>query len=202
MAVTAVQGTPPGIAPCDLCVSQPVSQPRYGILEPGRLSEARSFSGRSRTYPHLNRFARESLVLTSAFSNCPLSSPHRGMLMTGMYPHRSGVPLNCNSTRPVSSLRTDIETISDVFARAGYECAYFGKYHLDFPIPNDPQHPKNYVENQQPVRDAYTSPERRHGFRHWYSYGFYDDHKKPHYWNTQGKNMSPARGLLCMKHSR
>ena len=31
--------------------------------------------------PNLDRFARESVVLTSAQSNCPLSSPHRGILL-------------------------------------------------------------------------------------------------------------------------
>jgi len=65
--------------------------------------------------PNIDTFARESMVLTSAQSNCPLSSPHRGMLLTGMYPNRSGVPLNCNSTRPISSLRDDAECIGDVF---------------------------------------------------------------------------------------
>jgi len=64
--------------------------------------------------PVLSSFARESVVLTSAQSNCPLSSPHRGMMLTGMYPDGSGVPLNCNSTRPISSLREDVVTISDV----------------------------------------------------------------------------------------
>ena len=34
--------------------------------------------------PNLNRFAKESVVLTSAMSNCPLSSPHRGSLLTGI----------------------------------------------------------------------------------------------------------------------
>ena len=82
--------------------------------------------------PNIDTFARESMVLTSAQSNCPLSSPHRGMLLTGMYPNRSGVPLNCNSTRPISSLRDDAECIGDVFSKAGYDCAYFGKLHADF----------------------------------------------------------------------
>lgn len=96
------------------------------------------------------------MVLTSAQSNCPLSSPHRGMLLTGMYPNRSGVPLNCNSTRPISSLRDDAECIGDVFSKAGYDCAYFGKLHADFPTPNDPENPGQYVETQRPVWDAYT----------------------------------------------
>ena len=62
--------------------------------------------------PNLDAFARESMVLSSAQSNCPLSSPHRGMLLTGMYPNKSGVPLNCNSSRPISSLREDAEYVS------------------------------------------------------------------------------------------
>lgn len=137
--------------------------------------------------PNLNRFAKESFVLSSAVSNCPLSSPHRGMLLTGMYPDGSGVPLNCNSNRPNSSLRADAITISDVFSSSGYDCAYIGKLHTDFPTSNDPENPGHYVENSKPVWDAYTSPERRHGFNYWYSYGTFDIHKQPHYWDTNGK---------------
>lgn len=141
--------------------------------------------------PNLNAFARESMVLTSAQSNCPLSSPHRGMLLTGMYPNKSGVPLNCNSTRPISSLREDAECIGDVFSKAGYDCAYFGKLHADFPTPNDPMNPGQYVEEQRPVWDAYTPESRRHGFNYWYSYGTFDEHKNPHYWDTDGKRHDP-----------
>lgn len=137
--------------------------------------------------PNLNRFAKESVVFSSAMSNCPLSSPHRGSLFTGMYPHQSGVPLNVNNSRPITSLRDDAVTISDVFSRNGYECAYIGKYHLDFPTPNDPENPGHYVENRDPVWDTYTPPEKRHGFNFWYSYGTFDIHKNPHYWDTKGK---------------
>lgn len=119
--------------------------------------------------PRLNDFARESVVLTSAMSNCPLSSPHRGSLLTGMYPNKSGIPLNCNSSRPISSLREDAVCVSDVFCNAGYDCAYFGKLHADFPTPNDPERPGQYVEDRVPAWDAYTPKERRHGFNYWYS---------------------------------
>ncbi|MBE5032643.1 sulfatase family protein [Gallalistipes aquisgranensis] len=137
--------------------------------------------------PILDSFARQALVLTSAQSNCPLSSPHRGMLLTGMYPHESGIPLNCNSSRPISSLKEDAVTVSDVFSGAGYDCAYIGKLHADFPRPNDPQRPGHYVEDRIPAWDAYTPAERRHGFNYWYSYGTFDVHKRPHYWDTEGR---------------
>ena len=136
--------------------------------------------------PNLDRFAREAAVLSEAVSNCPVSSPHRGMLLTGMYPERSGVALNCMSERPESSLREDAECIGDVFSAAGYDCAYIGKLHVDFPTKNNPQRPGTYVSDDVPEWDAYTPPRRRHGFNYWYSYGTYDVHKHPHYWDTQG----------------
>lgn len=136
--------------------------------------------------PSLDRFARESVVLTSAQSNFPLSSPHRGMLLTGMFPDGSGVPLNCNATRPISNLRQEAITISDVFSANGYQTAYIGKYHLDYPTKNNPQDPGTFVSNRRPEWDAYTPPERRHGFQYWYSYGTFDVHKEPHYWDTEG----------------
>ena len=141
--------------------------------------------------PNLNQFAKESYVLTSAVSNCPLSSPHRGSLLTGMYPNESGIPLNCNSTRPISSLPIDKECISDVFSKAGYDCAYIGKLHADFPTANDPERPGKYVNDSITVWDAYTPAERRHGFEYWYSYGTFDEHKNPHYWDTDGKKHQP-----------
>lgn len=137
--------------------------------------------------PNLDNFALESVVLTSAQSNCPLSSPHRGMLLTGMYPDGSGVTLNCNDTRPLSSLRENVTTISDVLSQNGYDCGYIGKLHVDYPTPNNPQHPGKYVDNQTPVWDAYTPKERRHGFNFWYSYGTFDEHKTPHYWDSNGE---------------
>lgn len=136
--------------------------------------------------PNLNKFARQSVVLTSAYSNCPLSTPHRGSLFTGLFPNQTGATLNCNSNRPISSLRADVTTLSDVYSRNGYDCAYIGKYHLDFPTPNNPQNPGTYIEDKNPKWDAYTEPERRHGFNFWYSYGTFDVHKQPHYWDTMG----------------
>ena len=53
--------------------------------------------------PRLDAFADESVVLSRAVSNCPLSSPYRGIFLTGMLPERSGITLNCNAERPESS---------------------------------------------------------------------------------------------------
>lgn len=141
--------------------------------------------------PNLDNFATKALVLTNAVSNCPLCSPHRGSLMTGLYPGSSGVPLNCNAMRPISSLRDDVICFSDVLKNEGYDMAYFGKWHLDFPTPNDPANPGHFVDPRDPAWDTYTPKEKRHGFELWYSYGTWDVHKEPHYYDTNGKRYEP-----------
>ena len=56
---------------------------------------------------------------------------------------------------------------------------------------NEPANPGHYVSDRTPEWDAYTPPERRHGFSYWYSYGTFDVHKNPHYWNTDGVRHDP-----------
>ena len=141
--------------------------------------------------PRLDGFADESVVFSTAMSNCPLSSPYRGIFLTGMYPERNGITLNCMAERPESSLREDAICISDVLSEQGYSCGYIGKLHADHPTPNDPANPGHYVSDRRPEWDAYTPAERRHGFSYWYSYGTFDEHKNPHYWDTDGVRHDP-----------
>lgn len=141
--------------------------------------------------PRLNAFAGESVVLSRAMSTCPVSSPYRGIFLTGMYPERNGVVLNCMSERPESTLSQDAECISDVLDANGYFCGYIGKLHAETPMKNDPANPGHYVSDRIPEWDAYTPAERRHGFRYWYSYGTFDEHKNPHYWDTEGVRHDP-----------
>lgn len=60
-----------------------------GIWNEPEFKEYVRFEGDPTHTPNLNRFAKESLVLSSAMSNCPLSSPHRGSLLTGCIPTRA-----------------------------------------------------------------------------------------------------------------
>ena len=43
--------------------------------------------------PNLDRLAKQSVIFNRACSTCPLSSPHRAMLMTGAFPEKNGVPV-------------------------------------------------------------------------------------------------------------
>ncbi|WP_455586415.1 sulfatase-like hydrolase/transferase [Bacteroides sp.] len=133
--------------------------------------------------PCLDRLASEGVNFTNAVSGYPVSSPARGMLMTGMYPMNSKVTGNCNSeTAPYGvELPQEATCWSDVLKSKGYATAYIGKWHLDSPH-------KPYVDtynNRGKVAwNEWCPPERRHGFEYWIAYGTYDNHLKPMYWNT------------------
>ena len=139
--------------------------------------------------PHLDTFAEESLVLTRATSTAPVCSPFRGMLFSGCYPDRNGVTTNCGNDRPDCTFDAGITSFTDVLNAAGYDCGYIGKYHLDYPHQCDPDRPDWYPGGW----DVYTPPERRHGCSFWHSYGTFDVHKNPHYWDNEGRRHDPKR---------
>ncbi len=133
--------------------------------------------------PNLDRFAAESLVLPEAVSNFPVCSPYRAMLMTGKYPYANHVVGNCTSrTRPYNcELQAADRCWSDILKDRGYSLGYIGKWHLD--SPHEP-----YVDcannKGEPKWNEWCPPNRRHGFDFWYSYGTYDYHDRPMYWDT------------------
>ena len=75
--------------------------------------------------PNLDRFARSGIIFDNAVSCCPVCTPYRASLLTGLYPLRNGLLLN--DVR----LRTDLPTIAAVLKSAGYDTGYVGKWHLD-----------------------------------------------------------------------
>lgn len=133
--------------------------------------------------PALDELASEGVNFTNAISSYPVSSPARGMLMTGMYPHKSKVTGNCNSeTAPYGvELPQDARCWSDVLKANGYQTGYIGKWHLDAPY-------KPYIDtynNHGAIAwNEWCPKNRRHGFDHWTAYGTYDYHLKPMYWDT------------------
>lgn len=78
--------------------------------------------------PNLDKLAKKGVLFTQVCSTFPVSSPHRGMLMSGMYPRQNGVENNCHIGRKFG-LKEDIVCFTDVLANAGYETAYIGKTH-------------------------------------------------------------------------
>ncbi|WP_158969927.1 sulfatase [Paraglaciecola sp. L3A3] len=79
--------------------------------------------------PAIDQLAKDSVIYTQVVSNHPVCSPHRAMLMSGMWPSQNGVEdLNTKVNR-TQGLRQDITTFTDVLNDAGYDTAYVGKVH-------------------------------------------------------------------------
>lgn len=92
------------------------------------LSEEQAFvwgAGVAVETPHIDTLAREGALCTSFYGTTPLCAPSRASLMTGLYPHATGVPVNH------LSLDDDRVTFAEILRRQGYSTGYIGKWHLD-----------------------------------------------------------------------
>ncbi len=94
--------------------------------------------------PNLDQLAGESVNCYQAISGMPVCSPFRATLMTGQRPLTHGVFMND------VQLDTNAVTIGKVMARAGYQTAYIGKWHI-----NDHG------------RRTFIRPSERQGFQYW-----------------------------------
>ncbi len=74
--------------------------------------------------PNLDRLARGGVHCKNAFVTTSLCSPSRASILTGLYAHAHGVVDNYNS------VRTDLVFFPQLLQRAGYETAFFGKWHM------------------------------------------------------------------------
>lgn len=76
--------------------------------------------------PNIDRLAREGANFTRAFTTTPLCSPARASILTGLYPHASGIIDNL--ARDEQSHR--LETFPKMLNTAGYDTAFIGKWHM------------------------------------------------------------------------
>jgi arylsulfatase A-like enzyme len=106
--------------------------------------QATGFGGETNIQtPHLDRLASQSIDFVNAISGSPVCCPARASLLTGQYPHHHGVIINDVPLDP------DAQTMGKLFAEAGYDTAYIGKWHVNAngrcsPIPVERQHGFEY----------------------------------------------------------
>ena len=75
--------------------------------------------------PNLDRLAGEGILFSNAFANSPLCSASRQSLLTGKYPHATGVTLL------TTSFPGDQETVADHLKKYGFVSAIIGKNHFN-----------------------------------------------------------------------
>ncbi len=84
--------------------------------------------------PHQDALSAESTVFENAFCTTPQCSPSRSSMLTGYYPHKTGMMNNSGA-----SGGTDLKlpTIGAQLQQIGYTTGIFGKWHLgDHPVGN------------------------------------------------------------------
>ena len=82
--------------------------------------------------PHLAWLAKQGTLFRNAYCATPMCSPARASLLSGLYPHKTGMVAN-HQERPISNelhLSSDLKLLSDYLQSSGYACAYSGKWHL------------------------------------------------------------------------
>ncbi len=133
--------------------SQPKKRNMIWIFGDQHRSQALSCNGDSNVNtPNIDNLADTGINFINAVSGFPLCCPYRGSLLTGIYPHKC-VPGHEYRLPP------DQPTIANVFNDAGYETAYFGKWHLD-----------GFKEREGRAALHIVPPERRGGFKKWTGY--------------------------------
>jgi arylsulfatase A-like enzyme len=102
--------------------------------------------------PNIDNMAAQGVRFTRAMAGMPLCCPFRGSLLTGRYPHHC-VP---GHEHPLPEGQP---TIAAPFREAGYQTAYFGKWHLG-----------GFHERNGRAAMHIIPPERRGGFDTWVGY--------------------------------
>lgn len=85
--------------------------------------------------PHLDALAAGGVLFTNAYSNCPICTPFRINLFTGMYSSQTGTLTN------ESRIPDGIDTLANQFNAGGFQTCFVGKWHIgasgNQPVPED-----------------------------------------------------------------
>jgi len=94
-----------------------------------RLDDMSAAGNPSVRTPAMDSIARDGVRFTRSFCATPQCSPSRASMLTGRYPHSTGVITNTEAigARP---LDPRIPAAGNVFRTAGYDTAWLGKWHL------------------------------------------------------------------------
>jgi choline-sulfatase len=89
--------------------------------------QALGFMDRFFNTPHLDNFAKDSIVFENGFCSTPQCSPSRSSILTGFYPSKTRVWGNIGAAggNPLQQ-----NTIASILDQDGYFTGYAGKWHL------------------------------------------------------------------------
>lgn len=110
--------------------------------------------------PHIDAFARQSLMFTQAVANSPVCTAYRATLMTGKYATSHGMVINELRMHPAQ------RCFAHVLTEAGYDTAYIGKWHLYANELGNHREPRNSFVPPGPHRLGFDGAWKAYNFNH------------------------------------
>jgi len=101
------------------------------LTDQHRLSALGAYGQTPCLTPNLDRLAAAGTRFETVYTTCPLCSPARASLMTGMWPHRHGMTANAeNMTSACHAILDSPRLLPRQLQAQGYRTGYTGKWHL------------------------------------------------------------------------
>src|SRR5437899_1114204 len=102
---------------------RPADKPNLLFLwtDEQRADTMAAYGNHSFRVPVMNRLASRSVVFDRCYVTQPVCSPNRSAVMTGLWPHQSGVITNNIPLPPATP------TLPELVGDAAYRTGYFGK---------------------------------------------------------------------------
>ncbi|WP_062105926.1 sulfatase-like hydrolase/transferase [Bacillus niameyensis] len=109
------------------------SQPNilFILTDQQRIDTLKAYGGKVCQTPNINELAKESVIFNNTYASCPVCTPARASLQTGLYPHNH--EMRNNTSEPgcrYDELPNTPELLSNQLKKQNYKIGYTGKWHL------------------------------------------------------------------------
>lgn len=146
--------------------------------------------------PNIDKLAAEGLLFTRCFSNSPICTPFRGMLMSGQYSLYNGCYVNDRPLVPGHGKK-----FAEVLRDAGYHTGYIGKWHL---LGGDRNRPIPPGEMRYGFDELFYSNNCHVDFRQGKCFFWNENNEKEYFddWEVYGQTKQAIRFLEEQKDSK
>ncbi|MCT4586503.1 MAG: sulfatase-like hydrolase/transferase [Carboxylicivirga sp.] len=82
--------------------------------------------------PNMDELAQTGIQFNQFYVAAPVCSPSRASMLTGMNPHKAGLPGNASSQEGHQGMPSEKITIAEIMKDNGYQTAHIGKWHIGY----------------------------------------------------------------------